>query len=75
MNRWQTVIVWILGLYVSLIISDTGLKLLVHAKTAPETLETGYPFTLLAGTAWAYVIPIVIIGVLVFITVRENKKK
>jgi hypothetical protein len=75
MNKWQMVLLWIVGLYVSLIISDTGLKLLVHAKTSPETLETGYPFTVLAGTAWAYVIPIVIIGVLVFITVKENKKK
>lgn len=75
MNKWQMVLLWIVGLYVSLIISDTGLKLLVHAKTSAETLETGYPFTLLAGTAWAYIIPIVIIGVLVFITVKENKKK
>jgi hypothetical protein len=75
MNKWQMVLLWIVGMYVSLIISDTGLKLLIHAKKSAETLETGYPFTVLAGTAWAYVIPIVIIGALVFITVKENKKK
>ncbi len=75
MNRWQMVLMWLVGLYVSLIISDTGLKLLIHAKKSAETLETGYPFTVLAGTAWAYIIPIIIIGALVFITVKENKKK
>jgi hypothetical protein len=75
MNKWQMVLLWVVGLYISLIMSDTGLKLLIHAKKSAETLETGYPFTLLAGTAWAYIIPIVIVGVLVFITVKENKKK
>ena len=75
MNKWQMVLLWIVGMYVALIISDTGLKLLIHAKKSAETLETGYPFTVLAGTAWSYVIPIVIIGALVFITVKENKKK
>jgi hypothetical protein len=68
------VLLWIVGLYISLVLSDTGLKLLIHAKKSAETLATGYPFTLLAGTAWAYIIPIVIIGVLVFITVKEQKK-
>ena len=68
------VIMWIVGMYISLVLSDTGLKILIHAKKSAETLETGYPFTVLAGTAWAYIIPIVIIGVLVFITVKEKKK-
>lgn len=73
MNKWQTVILWIVGLYVSLVVSGTGLKLLVHTEKSKETLETGYPFTLLAGTAWAYIIPIVIIGLLLMFTVRGKK--
>jgi hypothetical protein len=74
MNKWQLVLVWVVGLYISLVISDTGLKLLIHAKKSAETLQTGYPFTLLAGTAWAYIIPIIIIGALVFFSVKGQKK-
>ena len=74
MNKWQMVILWVVGLYVSLVISGTGFKLLVHAEKSKETLETGYPFTLLAGTAWAYIVPIIIIGILLMLTVKDHKK-
>jgi len=74
MNKWQLVILWIVGLYVSIVISGTGLKLLVHTEKNPETLATGYPLTLLAGTAWAYIVPIVVIGALFMITFWGKKK-
>ena len=74
MNKWQMVVIWVIGLYVSFTLSDTGLRLLIHAKKSAETLETGYPFTLLAGTAWAYIIPIIIIGALVFFSLKGHGK-
>jgi heme/copper-type cytochrome/quinol oxidase subunit 2 len=65
---------WVVGTYISLIVAGTGVSLLMHAKKSAETLETGYPFTVLAGTAWAYIIPILIIGGLIMVTVRDHKK-
>ncbi|MFA4844304.1 MAG: hypothetical protein WC632_05060 [Candidatus Margulisiibacteriota bacterium] len=52
----------------------TGSKLLTHASSNPETLATGYPLTVLAGTAWAYLLPIVIIGILLMVTFKEHGK-
>ncbi len=75
MNRWQMIILWIVGLYAALVFSGTGVTLLAHAYKSAETLETGYPFTLLAGTAWAYIVPIVLVGGLIMFTVRDHKKK
>ena len=75
MNRWQLLIFWVVGLYVALIVGGTGARLLVHAEKSAETLETGYPFTLLAGTAWAYIVPIVIVGILIFVSVKDHKRK
>lgn len=75
MNKWQLVVLWVIGLYVSLVLSDTGLKLLLHAKKTAETLENGYPFTLLAGTAWGYIIPLVIVGALLMVSFRGKEKK
>lgn len=74
MNKWQLVLVWVVGVYISFVISDTGLRLLIHAKKSAETLATGYPFTVLAGTAWAYIIPIIIIAGLVFVSVKGRGK-
>jgi heme/copper-type cytochrome/quinol oxidase subunit 2 len=75
MNKWQLMTLWIVGVYVALIISGTGAKLLVHAEKSAETLETGYPFTLLAGTVWTYVLPIIIVCGLVLLTLKDHKKK
>ena len=75
MNLWQTIILWVVGLYVALVVSETGVRLLNHFYNSAETLETGYPFTLLAGTAWAYILPIIIVGGLIMFTVRDQKKK
>jgi hypothetical protein len=75
MNRWQTAVVWVVGLYVALVVSGTGVRLIAHVEKSAETLETGYPFTLLAGTVWAYILPILIVGGLIFVTVRDHKKK
>jgi hypothetical protein len=74
MNRWQLIVMWVVGLYASLVFAGTGVSLMMHAKQSAETIETGYPFTVLAGTAWAYIIPMIIIGGLIFYTVRDNKK-
>ena len=50
MNKAQLIILWIGGLTVSAIFCLTGLKLLVHAASAPEMWANGYPLTLIAGT-------------------------
>lgn len=73
MNKVQLVIMWLAGLIVSGILYLTGSKLLAHAASSAETWETGYPITLLAGTVWTYVIPVVIIGAMLMITFRDNK--
>ena len=69
-DKWQLVILWLVGIVISAIFCLTGLKLLAHAACSPELWETGYPLTLLAGTAWAYIVPIIIIGVLLIVTVK-----
>jgi hypothetical protein len=48
-------------------------RLLSHAVKTKETLENGYPFTVVIGTMWTYIIPIVIIGGLIMFTVRDKK--
>lgn len=70
MNKVQLLILWLGGLLISGILCSTGLKLLNHAAKAKEVLETGYPFTLVIGTAWAYIAPIIIIGALLVVSVK-----
>jgi hypothetical protein len=70
MNRLQLFVLWIAGISISAIFYTTGQKLLVHASTYKETWETGYPLTLMGGTAWAYIIPTVIMGVILIYTVK-----
>ena len=74
MNRWQIIVMWIVGLYAALVFAGTGVSLLAHAKQTAETLENGYPFTVIAGTAWAYIVPMILIGALIMFTVRDHKK-
>jgi hypothetical protein len=75
MNKPRLIVLWLIGLSISAIICSTGLKLLAHTAKYAETMATGYPFTLLAGTAWAYVAPIIIIGVMLLITFKDHRKK
>lgn len=75
MNKVQLALLWLIGLAVSFVFSSTGLKLLDHAAKVRETWENGYPLTLLAGTAWTYIIPIVIIGGLLVYTGRGIGKR
>ncbi len=72
MNKAQLIVLWIIGILVSAIVSSTGLKLLAHTAKSAETMATGYPFTLLAGTAWTYLLPIIIIGVILIITLKGH---
>ncbi|MCX5725635.1 MAG: hypothetical protein NT030_00380 [Candidatus Saganbacteria bacterium] len=74
MNKWQLAILWLVGIVISAIFCLTGLKLLAHAASNPETWETGYPLTLLAGTGWAYIVPIIIIGAILMFTFKDHGK-
>jgi len=71
MNKVQLAILWIGGLCISAVISLTGLKLLAHAAANPEMWANGYPLTVLAGTAWAYIAPIAIIGLLLIYSFKK----
>ena len=73
MNKSQLIVLWLAGLLISGVFFNTGQKLLYHAETTKEVLETGYPFTLVIGTGWAYILPIVIIGALLAISVKGKK--
>ena len=64
MNKAQLIVLWLAGLLVSGILCSTGIKILHDTATYAETPSMGYPFTLVIGTAWAYIAPIIIIGVL-----------
>jgi hypothetical protein len=75
LNKVQLAVLWLAGLAVSGILCSTGLKLLDHAATNKELLSTGYPFTVLAGTAWGYVAPIIIVGVLLGVSFKGHGKK
>jgi hypothetical protein len=75
MNIWQKVTLWIVGCYAALVFAGTGVRLIAHAEKTKETLENGYPFTVVIGTAWAYIIPIIIVGGLIVFTMRDHKKK
>ena len=74
LNKIQLTVVWTTGLLVSAVFFSTGIRILEHAAAGEETLSTGYPFTLLAGTVWAYILPVVIIGALLVVTFRKNRK-
>ena len=74
MNKVQLIVLWLVGLVISFVVYQTGSKLLAHSASNPETLATGYPLTVLAGTAWAYVLPIVIIGALLMFTFKDYGK-
>lgn len=75
MNKLQLIVLWLSGLLVSGILCSTGLKLLNHAATSREVLETGYPFTLVIGTAWTYLAPIIIIGILLAVSFKDGKQQ
>ncbi len=75
MNKIRLAILWLVGLAISYLFSSTGLRLLDHAAKTKETWENGYPITVLAGTAWGYVVPIIIIGVLLMVTSKKLEKK
>lgn len=75
MNKVQLVILWIGGLCISAIFALTGLKLLAHAAANPEMWANGYPLTVLAGTAWGYIIPTIIIGALLVVTLKGSEKQ
>lgn len=75
MNRVQLVVLWLVGISVSSIIGMTGYKLLVHAANFKETWENGYPLTLLAGTVWTYIIPIIVMGGILIYSTRGLKGK
>jgi hypothetical protein len=74
MNKVQLIVLWLVGIVISVILFQTGSKLLSHAVSNPETWAMGYPLTVLAGTAWAYVLPIVIIGTLLMLTFKDYGK-
>ena len=75
MNKVQLVILWLAGLAVSGFFCSAGMKLLSHASSTAETLENGYPFTYLAGTAWSYIAPTVIVGALLLYSFKGHGKK
>lgn len=75
MNIFQLIILWLAGIAVSSIFSTTGMKLLAHAAAKEEIWQTGYPFTLMVGTVWTYVVPIVIMGIILVYTLKDIKKK
>lgn len=74
MNRWQLLVLWLMGIGISSIFFQTGTKLLNHAAGNQETWASGYPLTLLAGTAWSYILPIIIIGILLIYTFKGMEK-
>jgi hypothetical protein len=75
LNKMQLIVLWIAGLLVSGVLCSTGLKLLNHAATSDELLSTGYPFTLIAGTVWGYIVPVVIVGILLIVSFKGHGKK
>lgn len=75
MNKAQLIVLWLIALSVSGIICATGLKLLEHTAKSAETMATGYPFTLLAGTAWTYLLPIIILGTVLMVTLKEHTRR
>ena len=74
MNKAQMLVLWIAGLLVTGIVCNTGLKLLNHAAKAKEVLETGYPFTVVIGTAWTFIAPIIIVGILLAVSLKGHNK-
>ena len=70
MNRLQLIFLWAAGITISIMFNITGQKLLNHAASYKETWDTGYPITLMGGTAWAYIIPTVIMGAILIYTVK-----
>lgn len=73
MNKYQLLVIWLAGLLASGFFANTGMKLLSHAAGNPETWDAGYPITLLAGTVWTYIIPIVIVGALLVVSLKNRK--
>jgi hypothetical protein len=73
MNKAQMLVLWIAGLLVSGILCNTGIKLLRHAAANKDVFETGYPFTLVIGTAWTFIAPIIIVGVLLAVSLKGKK--
>ncbi len=74
MNRWQLLVLWLTGITMAAIFFQTGNKLLTHVLANPETWETGYPITLLAGPIWSYILPIIILGALLIYTFKGVEK-
>ncbi len=74
MNKAQTLVLWIAGLLITGIFCNTGLNLLRHAAANKELLETGYPFTVVIGTAWTFIAPIIIVGVLLAVSLKGHEK-
>jgi hypothetical protein len=70
MNRLQLIFLWAAGITISIMFNITGQKLLNHAASYKEAWDTGYPITLMGGTAWAYIIPTVIMGAILIFTVK-----
>jgi len=75
MNKLQIVVLWLAGMIISYVFSTTGWKLLVHAASSKETWETGYPITLMVGTVWTYIFPVVIIGAVLIYSSSGWKSK
>ena len=75
MNRFQLVVLWVIGIAISAIFNSTGQRLLIHAASNNETWDAGYPITLIAGTAWSYIIPVIIIGAILIYTVRDMGRR
>jgi hypothetical protein len=74
MNKCQLTVLWAAGILIAGIFFNTGLKLLKHAAASEKAIATGYPFTLLTGTVWAYILPVLIVGALLFVTFRKRQK-
>jgi len=74
MNRWQLLVLWLAGITLAGIFFQTGNKLLIHVTGNQETWATGYPLTLLAGTVWSYILPIIILGALLIYTFKDMDK-
>jgi len=45
-----------------------------YRQAGKELLSTGYPFTLVIGTAWVYIAPIIIIGILLAVSFKGHGK-
>lgn len=74
MNKYQLIVLWLGGLLISFVLCSTGMKLLAHASSSAEMLATGYPFTLIAGTAWTYIAPTIIIGIILMVSLKGHRK-